>query len=200
MGKGELTKALILDRAVRVASTLGLDGLTIGKLADQLNLSKSGLFAHFRSKEGLQIEVLKRASQQFTESVIRPALKSPRGKPRVEALFERWMAWGADVVMPGGCIFVTAAVELDDRPGPARDFLVAVQKEWFKTRSRIVHTAVEEGHFREDTDCDQFSHDLYGIMLGYHYAARLLEDPRAKERAWNAFHALEREAQRQGSA
>jgi hypothetical protein len=106
------------------------------------------------------------------------------------------MSWGADAVMPGGCIFITAAVELDDRPGPARDYLVEVQREWFKTRAQVVRTAVEQGHFRADTDCDQFSHDLYGIMLGYHYAARLLEDPRARERAWSAFRALTRTAEK----
>jgi AcrR family transcriptional regulator len=190
MSKGDLTKQLILNRAVRVASTLGLDGLTIGKLAEQLGLSKSGLFAHFDSKEGLQIEVLRTASAQFTDEVIRPALKAPRGKARLDSLFEHWMRWATGVFLPGGCLFVTAAVELDDRPGPARDFFAMVQKQWFETRARVVRTAVESGELKADTDSEQFSHDLYAIMLGYHYAARLLEDPRAQERARNAYRTL----------
>ena len=127
MGKGDQTRDAILERAVRLASQVGLEGLTIGRLAGALDLSKSGLFAHFASKETLQVQTLERAAERFVEVVLRPALAEPRGEPRLRALFERWLRWPQEVSQPGGCIFVQAAVELDDRPGPARDRLVALQ-------------------------------------------------------------------------
>ncbi|HEX4924892.1 MAG TPA: TetR/AcrR family transcriptional regulator [Bdellovibrionales bacterium] len=190
MGKGELTRQNILDRAVGLAGLLGLDGLTIGRLADELGLSRSGLFAHFRSKETLQIQVLENAANQFTETVIRPSLQAPRGLPRVQSLFEAWVRWFKDLDKSGGCIFIAAAVELDDRPGPVRDRLVEIQREWFQTRARVVRTGVEQGHFKPDLDCDQFSLEMNNIMLGFHYMARLLDDPRAEERARKSFRTL----------
>src|SRR5690349_10613587 len=131
--KGERTRDAILDGALRLASELGLEGLSIGRLAEELDLSKSGLFAHFGSKEDLQIRTLERAAARFGEVVVRPALEAPAGEPRVRALFERWLEWPRRVRQPGGCIFVAAAAELDDRPGPARDRLVALQREWLGT-------------------------------------------------------------------
>lgn len=186
---------MILQRATVLASTLGLDGVTIGKLADELKLSKSGLFAHFRSKESLQMEVLKTSAEHFSEVVIRPAVKSPRGLPRITELFERWIKWAKGTRMSGGCIFITAAIELDDKPGPVRNLLVQIQKEWQDTRTRIVETGVSEGHFKADLDCDQFAFDLYGIMFAYHHAARLMRDPQAEQKARNAFAALIAQAQ-----
>src|SRR5688572_2109590 len=106
MAKGQITRQAILERAVAVSSLTGLEKLTIGQLADDLKLSKSGLFAHFKSKEALQLAVLDRAVDRFTELVARPALKEPRGEPRVRALFERWMGWSKNTILPGGCIFV----------------------------------------------------------------------------------------------
>lgn len=190
MGKGDLTRQFILDRAVGLAGLLGLDGLTIGKLADELGLSRSGLFAHFRSKETLQIQVLDNAALQFTETVIRPSLQSPRGLPRVQSLFEAWLRWFKDLHTTGGCIFIAAAVELDDKPGPVRERLVEIQREWFETRARVARTGVEQGHFKPDLDCEQFSLEMNNIMLGLHYMDRLLGDPRAEERARKAFRTL----------
>ena len=195
MRKGELTRNTILDRAVRLASEVGLSGLTIGRLASDLELSKSGLFAHFQSKETLQLQVLGRASHIFVQIVVRPALAAPRGEPRIRALFDRWLEWTRTAALPGGCLFVTAAVELDDRPGPARDRLVALQKEWLELLVNVARTGVSEGQFREDLDLEQFAHDLYAVMLGYHHAARLLRDPKAGERARAGFELL-REAAR----
>jgi AcrR family transcriptional regulator len=186
MGKGAETKALILDHAIRVASARGLDGVTLGQLAGDLQLSKSGLFAHFASKETLQVEILDRAAERFVEVVIRPALNSPRGEPRLRALLERWMRWPIEVAQPGGCIFVHAAVELDDKPGPARERLVALQREWLAALATAVRGAVQAGHFREDVDADQIAFELYGIMLTTHHAARLLKDPKAHARARRA--------------
>jgi AcrR family transcriptional regulator len=190
MGKGDLTKQSILDRAVSLAGMLGLEGLTIGRLAEELQLSRSGLFAHFRSKEKLQKQVLAAAALQFTDGVIRPSLRAPRGLPRVQSLFEGWLSWLKDDKNSGGCIFIATAVELDDKPGPVRDALVEIQKEWFRTRVRVVQTGVDQKHFRKNLDCAQFAHDMHSVMLGFHYAARLLGDTKAEERTRRAFRTL----------
>jgi AcrR family transcriptional regulator len=188
--KGEATRTAILERATRLASQLGLDGVTIGALAEDLELSKSGLFAHFRSKEALQVQILEHAAALFVERVVRPALAAPRGEPRVRALFERWLEWARARPLPGGCLFVAAAVELDDRPGPARDRLVQAQRDWLGVIATCCRVAVEEGHFRPGMDPERFAQDLYGIELAYHHAARLLRDPQAEPRARASFETL----------
>jgi AcrR family transcriptional regulator len=190
MGKGEQTRDAILERAIRLASEVGLEGVTIGRLADALELSKSGLFAHFSSKEALQVQMIDRAAERFIEVVVRPALAAPRGEPRLRALFERWLRWPRAVPQPGGCIFVQAAVELDDRPGPARDRLVKLQREWLETIAATVRGARELGHLRADVDPQQFAFELYGIMLVSHHHARLLRDRAAEDRALRAFERL----------
>jgi AcrR family transcriptional regulator len=187
MSKGEETRDRILDRAVSIASRDGLDGLTVGTLAAELGLSKSGLFAHFGSKDSLQVQTLQTAIEKFEHSVLRPALKATRGEPRIRALFERWLEWGRSSDLPGGCVIVTASVELDDKPGPARDFLVIAQKRWFAALSKAAQIAVEAGHFRPDCDPEQFAFELYAIMLGYHHVNRLLHDPKADARIHAAF-------------
>ncbi len=190
MGKGEDTRNAILERAAALASQMGLAGLSIGRLAEELTLSKSGLFAHFHSKEALQTQTVRFAAQVFVDSVIRPALKAPRGEPRVRALFERWIAWALKNPMKGGCFFVSAATELDDQDGPVREELVRQQLDWLELIANVARTGVTEGHFRRDLDLEQFAHDLNGIMLAYHHAARLLRDPRAQERSVRSFEAL----------
>jgi AcrR family transcriptional regulator len=190
VGKGESTRVAILDRAVRLATRTGLEGLTIGKLAGELHISKSGLFAHFRSKEALQIQVLDAAAERFVDEVVKPAVRESRGEPRVKALFERWLGWAKSNSGPGGCLFVAAAAELDDRPGPVRDRLVELQKGWLDTIGIVHRTGVDEGHFRTDADPGQFTHDLYSVMLGYHHAWRLMRDPQAEKRARAAFERL----------
>ncbi len=194
MGKGELTRQAILDQAVGLATRVGLGGLTIGQLADDLKLSKSGLFAHFRSKEALQIQVLETASARFVDAVIKPALAERRGEPRLRALFDRWLAWSTSHSRPGGCLFVAASIELDDQPGAPRQRLVELQKDWLGVLVGAVRIAIEEGHFRADVDPEQFAQDLYGVALAYHHAARLLRDPEARKRAENGFEALVRSA------
>jgi AcrR family transcriptional regulator len=190
VGKGELTRQSVLQHAAAVASEVGLEGLTIGRLAEDLDLSKSGLFAHFRSKEALQVQVLEFAIERFVETVLRPALGAPRGEPRVRALFERWFEWPRVGARAAGCIFVALAAELDDRPGPARDRLVRAQQDWLDFLANSFRMGIEEGHFRADADPEQFAHDLYGVMLAHHHASRLLGDPHARERAHRAFEAL----------
>jgi AcrR family transcriptional regulator len=188
--KGELTRQSILEHAARLSSRIGLEGLTIGRLADELDLSKSGLFAHFRSKESLQIQVLEFAADRFVQAVVRPALQSPRGEPRVRALFEKWLAWSRSGSLPGGCIFVAASTELDDRPGPVRDALIRSQREWMQALARCAALAVGEGHFQPDTDTRRFAHEFYGILLAHHHASRLLAEPSADEWARASFEAL----------
>jgi AcrR family transcriptional regulator len=188
--KGADTRHAVLERAVALASKVGLGGLTIGTLADELQLSKSGLFGHFRSKEALQIQVLNHAAERFVEAVVRPALAQPRGEPRVRSLFHRWLDWARSSPMLGGCLFVAAATELDDKDGPVRDRLQTLQREWLGVIATSFQKGIEEGHFPEDADPDQFAHDLYGVMLAYHHAHRLLRDPKAEARARHAFQQL----------
>jgi AcrR family transcriptional regulator len=188
--KGQTTRHAILDHAVRLATQTGLEGLTIGRLAAEMGLSKSGLFAHFRSKEALQIQVLDAAAERFVDEVVRPALRAPRGEPRLRAMFDRWLAWTKSNSGPGGCLFVAAAAELDDKPGAVRERLVALQRSWLEILGIVYRTGVEERHSRADVEPEQFAHDVYSVMLGYHHAERLLRDPRADARANTAFGSL----------
>lgn len=189
MGRGAQTRDQILDRALKLASRDGLGGLSIGGLAAELGMSKSGLFGHFGSKEELQVQVLRAAADRFASYVVHPAFAAPRGEPRVRALFERWLAW-EDHEMPGGCVMIAASTELDDQPGPPRDYLVSVQQLWTDTIARSARLAADEGHFRVDLDCEQFAFELRGIMNAYHHAKRLLGDARAEPRARAAFERL----------
>lgn len=190
MEKGDRTRGTILDAAVAQAARVGLQGLTIGTLADALEMSKSGLIAHFGNKEQLQVAVLQHASRGFVEAVVKPALATPRGEPRLRELFDRWLRWGAEAKGRAGCLFVQAAVELDDRPGPARDFLVDTQRDWLDHLAQCVRIAMEEKHLKADVDPVQTAHELYGIMLATHHAARLLKDKEAAPRARRSFDAL----------
>jgi AcrR family transcriptional regulator len=196
MSKGDSTRAAIVEKGVSLATQVGLEGLTIGRLATDLGLSKSGLFAHFRSKEALQIQVLDAAAERFVDEVVKPAVREPRGEPRVRALFDRWLVWTKTNSGPGGCLFVAAAAELDDRPGPVRDRLVALQKGWLEMIAIVFRTGVTEGVFRPDLDPEEFAHDLYSVMLGFHHASRLMRDPRAEKRANAAFGRLLSSARR----
>jgi AcrR family transcriptional regulator len=187
VSKGEATRGTILDEAGRLARRVGLGGLTIGTLATQTGMSKSGLFAHFGSKESLQLQVLEHSTERFVDEVIRPALKAPRGVPRVRDLFERWLAWDS---VEGGCPLVAASFELDDQPGPVRERLVRVQRDWADTLSMVFTSGITEGHFRPDADPRQFAQDVQGVMLAYHLASRLLADPHAAARARRGLDAL----------
>ena len=189
MGKGQLTRHAVLDQAARTASEVGLRGVTIGSLADLTHMSKSGLFAHFGSKESLQLATVRHARDQFVNLVIRPALAAPRGEPRVRALFENWLHWDTNV-LPGGCLFVAAAVEFDDEPGAVREELVRNQVDLDETIARVFRGGISERHFRDDADPEQFAFQMHGILLAFHQHSRLLGDPLAAERARRALNAL----------
>lgn len=200
MTKGRDTRGTILSAALAQASEIGLGALSIGGLAERVGMSKSGLFAHFGSKEDLQVAVLDDAVERFIALVIAPALKEPRGEPRVRALFERWLVWSKQDFQPGGCIFLAASAELDDQPGPARDRLVASQRDWLEVLAGAARIAVEEGHFRRGLDAQQFAFELYAIALGLHQYVRLMRDGKAEKRARAAFGRLLADARADGRA
>mgnify|MGYP001818371408 FL=1 len=189
MSKGEETRQAIVDQALELVSTGGLDKLTIGSLANATGMSKSGLFAHFRSKEQLQLQILDAARRRFVDMVIAPALKEPRGEARIRAMFNRTMKQWEDE-LPGGCIFHAVSAELDDQPGPARDYLIEIQRDYQESLKRAARIAIEEGQFREDLDIEQFAFELGSITDAYHHFGRLLGDPQAEEHAYKAFEAL----------
>jgi len=188
MRKGPQTRQAILERAGRLATEVGLEGVTIGRLADDLELSKSGLFAHFQSKEELQMQTIEHQRERFVKTVMEPIIRTPGGEQRVTALFERWMAWRN--AEPGGCFFAAASFELDDRPGQVRDRLAELQREWLTSIARVCQGAITRGDFRADLDPDLWAHELYGAMLSYHLAQQLLRDPQAESRVRRSFAGL----------
>lgn len=191
MGKGAETRARILERAVGRAARDGLVGLSIGALAEEMGVSKSGLWAHFGSKEELQTEILRVAAEAFEESVLKPALKAPRGVPRLRKLFEGWMGWINHPGHPGGCVFMAAGAELDDQEvGRPRDMLVGLQRQLDQTVARVARAGVAEGQLRPDLDCDQLAFEVHGIVYAYAHARRLLQDPAAEKRARAALERL----------
>lgn len=190
--KGQQTKAAIVEAALRLATQVGLEGLSIGALAELMQMSKSGVFAHFGSREELQISVVREYFRQFEQEVFLPALGAPRGLPRVEALFANWMKRVA-VEIQSGCIFISGAVEFDDRPGAVRDALAGSVRIWHTAMHRAVQQAREEGHLRPDVDAAQMAFEIHGLILALHYEARFLNNPGSLERANTGFaHILSR--------
>jgi AcrR family transcriptional regulator len=181
--KGERTRAAILDEALRLVSKAGLNGLTIGTLAEATGLSKSGLFAHFGSREDLLLAVLAHGQRQFTDVVFKPALGKPRGVPRLRAMFVNWLNWTESAELPGGCPMIGGAAEFDDKPGPVRDTLASGQRAWIETLKRAVQQAIDEGQLARDTDPEQLVFELFGIALVVHHHRRLLGYPKARARA-----------------
>lgn len=181
MTKGIATKENIIHAAFDFTSRFGLESLSIGELAKLVGMSKSGLFGHFNSKEALQMKVLDYAADNFIRNVVRPAVRSPRGKARIYALAEQWQKW-ASSKLAGGCPIIAATVEYDDRPGKIRDHLQALQGEMINTFSRSAKIAVEEGEFKKSLDCEQFAYEFYANMMAYHVFTRLLRDRTAKQR------------------
>lgn len=190
MSKGDQTRDEILHHALGEASRLGLEGLSIGDLAKGVGMSKSGLFAHFGSKEGLQIAVLQRASDLFGEAVIRPAVGLPRGLPRLQAITENWVNWADSNVIPGGCLFMSATFEYDDRPGPIRDTIVVHLGTLLANLSRATRVAIEAGHLRADLDPDAFAFQWHSLLLGYHVQSRLFRNPNSRPLLFASFEAL----------
>ena len=179
---GERSRNAILREAAQLATVEGIGGLSISRLADAVGMSKSGLFAHFQSKEALQVAILETAIAHFVERVVSPALREARGEPRVRALVDRWLAWSGADIMPGGCIFVSSIAELDDRPGIVRDRLASSQRDWLDTLTTAIRIAIGEGHFRKDLRPEQLAYELLTISYGHHLVSRLLHDAGAEKR------------------
>ena len=194
--KGEATRARILQHALALAARVGLEGISIGELAQELGLSKSGLFAHFGSKEQLQLDVLDLAAEMFRCAVFEPASRAQRGEAKVTRIFENLLAWVNDRALPGGCIFLAGAFEWDDVPGPVRQRVV----EWFEkfdaAVARAAQRAVDSGDFRADLDPELFGSELHGIVLKYHLELRLLRNKKAAGLARRAFERLLSSARR----
>ncbi|MDP3619244.1 MAG: TetR/AcrR family transcriptional regulator [Ramlibacter sp.] len=180
--KGQQTKAAIVDAALGLATQIGLEGLSIGALAEVTQMSKSGVFAHFGSREELQISVVREYHARFEEEVFYPAMQEPRGLPRLRALFGNWMK-RTSIEIDSGCIYISGAVEFDDRTGPVRDALAGSVKTWLAAMHRAVISAIEEGHLRPDVDADQMLFEIHGLILGLHYEARFLKNPGSLDRA-----------------
>jgi len=182
VSKGASTRDAVLGHALALASEVGLEGVTIGTLAERASMSKSGLFAHFSSKEALQIAVLDEAVHRFVEKVVAPALRQKRGEPRLKALLDNWLRWANADFMPGGCVFVASIADLDDRPGPVRDRLAESQRDWLETLATSIRIAIDEGHFRKDLDPAQLAHEFLTLAYGMQLISRLMRDPAAERR------------------
>lgn len=177
--KGERTRESILRAAVDLASLEGLEGLTIGRLANELKMSKSGLFAHFGSKQDLQLATVEMAREIFKERVIRPALAKPSGMPRLWELCERWLSHVEDKVFAGGCFFTAASFEFDSRPGPVRTAIVEAMHQWLSILTRAVKESQKAGHLKTDVSAERFALEIYSMAMGAHWAHQLLDQQTA---------------------
>lgn len=181
--KGERTRESILRVAVDLASVEGLEGLTIGRLADELKMSKSGLFAHFGSKEDLQLATVEMARQIFVDRIIRPALARPEGLPRLLALCQGWLDHVAGRVFKGGCFFTAASFEFDSRSGPVRDAIAAAMRTWIDVLSRAIEGAQKARHIKASIDARKFAFEIYSLAMGANWALQLLDDKEAMSKA-----------------
>jgi AcrR family transcriptional regulator len=184
--KGQQTKSAIVDAALGLATHIGLEGLSIGALAEVMQMSKSGVFAHFGSREELQISVIREYHACFEEEVFFPALQEARGLPRLQAMFNNWMR-RTSIELDSGCIYISGAVEFDDRPGPVRDALADSVRLWLAAMTRAVVQAKEAGHLHHDADEQQVAFEIHALILALHYEARFLKTPGSIDRARTAF-------------
>lgn len=186
------TRDRIVERSVALASVEGLEGLTIGRLAADLGLSKSGLLGHFGSKEALQLAALERASAIFTASVWEPAADARPGLTRLRAVCERWIGYleRERTAFPGGCLFTTVAVEFDGREGPVRDAIARLFSVWRRRLVVDLRIAVRAGELPRDTDPRQIAFELIGLYMGLNQALQLFGDPHAPARTRRALDRL----------
>jgi AcrR family transcriptional regulator len=186
ISKAEQTKATIVDAALRLASQIGLEGLSIGAIAEVTQMSKSGVFAHFGSREELQISVVREYFFRFERDVFTPTLALARGLPRLRGMFANWMTQVAHEIQ-SGCIFISGAVEFDDRTGPVRDALEQSMKTWLAAVRRSVAMSIEQGHLIPTAEPKQIVFEIHGLILALHYEARFFKSPRSMDRAKTGF-------------
>ncbi|WCL50528.1 TetR/AcrR family transcriptional regulator [Leptospira sp. GIMC2001] len=194
MTKGEETKSIILRKALNLASVQGLGGITIGSLALDLNMSKSGLFGKFQSKENLQIDVLKTGSELFRRRVIYPSLKAKPGIERLKVAFTSWLDWENGSELPGGCIFLASISDLDDKPGLVRDYLLKTQKEWIQILRQFLNEAqelnsakIKKANEDANVNTDSLVQEIWGMVLSYHFYNRFLKDKKSKTQTMQIF-------------
>lgn len=187
---GPATRARILEEGLALMSQYGLGGVTLGVLADRVGMSKSGLFAHFKSKDEVQIGLLEHTLKVGGQRFIAPAMRAPEGLQRLEALMRHWLGWTKRAGLAGGCPVAAAMFELDDVDGPVRDWVLAQEKKWRGMLRQMVEQAVDRGHLRADLDADQFVFEMTGIYLAHHVAYRFVRSADADRRAAAAFDAL----------
>jgi AcrR family transcriptional regulator len=184
------TRERILEQGLALMSQAGLAGVTLGVLADQVGMSKSGLFAHFRSKEDVQIGLLQYMAQFARAQVVQPAMSADEGLPRLQALVHNWFGWAQRAGLPGGCPVAAGLFEFDDVEGAVRNEILAMESQWRALLNQLVQQAIERGHLRQDLDVEQFVWELCGIYLAHHAAHRFLRAADADRRAQTAFQAL----------
>ena len=195
MAKAATTRERILDHGLAIMSRAGLSGVTLGTLAEDVGMSKSGLFAHFKSKEDVQIALLDYTSEFGRPYVVEPAMSAPEGRPRLKALVEHWFGWAPRSGLPGGCPVAAGMFEYDDLEGPVRDKLRQMESDWRGFLAGLTRAAVDKGQLRADLDIDQFVWELAGIYLSHHAAQRFLKSPDADARAARAFESLLKRSQ-----
>jgi len=187
--KGQLTKAAIIDAALGLATQIGLEGISIGAIAEVMQMSKSGVFAHFGSREELQISVVREYHHRFELEVFFPAMQQGRGLPRLCALFANWMK-RTSAEIDSGCLYVSGAAEFDDRPGPVRNALAGSVRTWLAAVHRSVVQAQDCGHLAKDADATQMCFELHGLILALHFEARFLRSEKSLDRANLGFENL----------
>lgn len=190
MGHAATTRERIMESGLAMMSRYGLGGLTLGGLADQVGMSKSGLFAHFKSKDEVQIDLLEYASEYGRPYVIDPAMKEPEGLPRLRAVVHNWFGWAPRSGLPGGCPMAAGMFEFDDIESPVRDKIAELEAAWRNFLCDLTRRAVELGHLRADLDVEQFVWEIGGIYLAHHVSQRFLRSPQSDRRAAAAFDAL----------
>ena len=188
MGKRATTRETILDHAYELARRDGLEGLSIGSLAQDVGMSKSGVFAHFGSREELQLAVLQWVEKRFVDTILVPALREPRGLPRLRAMVIHWQEWGR--IHQSGCVLLTAVGEYDGREGPLREAILKQQRGWREQMQRAIGQAVEMKQLDADTEAEQFAFEIYALMLGLHHDAGLFGFDEASKRTYAAFNRL----------
>jgi AcrR family transcriptional regulator len=181
--RGQRTRSAILRRAVDIASAEGLEGLTVGRLADDLGMSKSGLFAHFGSKEELQLATVEMARQIFIDQITRPALSAPKGMPRLWSIIDRWLAYIERGIFKGGCFFTAASFEFDSRRGPVRERIAEIMREWLDVLVRALEQAQVAGHMKPDADPAHLAFEIQSLAIGGHWAHQLLDDRQSYSRS-----------------
>lgn len=194
MGNSLSTRERILQEGLNLMSTAGFAGVTLGVLAQRTQLSKSGLFAHFGSKEEVQLGILTQLALTSAQTIVEPATRAPEGLARLKAVVHNWFGWSAKAGLAGGCPVAAGLFELDDQEGEVRKQLLVKENEWREFLVALTRAAIATQELRPTLDVDQFVWELQGIYLSHHTSSRFARDPNADQRAHTAFDRLLQDA------